>query len=203
METSADLDRTSVASAEATTARVLAAARTTLLTYDSSAFTVRQVAKIAGVSEMTIYRRWPRKADLMVAVVLFEIERFVEQMESRVTSDMTVEEVVVEGFLTTYRYVQTNPVFVRLIAAESDKILPLLTAGVGGVFALLRPIIANRMRSAKDGHDYTADDLEGSAEVMLRICHSLWLTPDSHFALETDADLRAFARRSLVPLLRI
>src|SRR5437016_3927875 len=71
--------------------------------------TVDDVAKRAGLGRMTVYRRFPRKDDLVEAVILREARRMAERVSAAAEGQPTVEERAVESFVTMVREVRGNP----------------------------------------------------------------------------------------------
>ncbi|MEU8248021.1 TetR/AcrR family transcriptional regulator [Nonomuraea sp. NPDC048916] len=172
--------------------RILDAAFTRMLAGGLRRLTVDEVAKEAGLSRITVYRRFARKGDLVQEVILRELRRFLRSFEQAVAPLPDMPERVVEGFAVTLRLVRGHPLLSRLLATEPETILPQLTLEAGPYLAVAREYLAAHL---------DAPDAQAVAETFIRVALSFVLTPDSVVPLATDEQARAYARRHLVPLL--
>ncbi|MCA2222846.1 TetR/AcrR family transcriptional regulator [Nonomuraea aurantiaca] len=178
-----------------TAGRILDAAYTRMLEHGLRRLTVDDVARQAGLSRITVYRRFARKSDLIQGVMLRELHRFLRAFEQAVGPLPTMADRVTEGFAITLRLVRGHPLLSRLLATEPEMILPHLTVEAGPYLAVARAYLAGHL-GASD-----APDAEAVAEMFIRIALSFVLTPDSAIPLDSDDEARAYARRHLVPLL--
>ncbi|MEU7830870.1 MULTISPECIES: TetR/AcrR family transcriptional regulator [unclassified Nonomuraea] len=183
-------------SGEPTTAgRILDAAYARMLEHGLRRLTVDDVARQAGLSRITVYRRFARRSDLIQGVMLRELHRFLRAFEQEVGPLPTMADRVTEGFAVTLRLVRGHPLLSRLLATEPDMILPHLTVQAGPYLAAARAYLAGHLNASD------APDAEAVAEMFIRIALSFVLTPDSAIPLDSDDEARAYARRHLVPLL--
>jgi TetR/AcrR family transcriptional repressor of uid operon len=174
------------------TDRILDAAYARMLEHGLRRLTVDDVARQAGLSRITVYRRFSRKGDLIQAVILRELRRFLHAFEQVVGPLPTMADRVTEGFAITLRLVREHPLLSRLLAGEPDMILPHLTLEAGPYLAVAREYLAAH---------FDTPEAEAVAEMFIRIALSFVLTPDSAIPLGNDDEARAYARRHLVPLL--
>ncbi|MEU4225414.1 TetR/AcrR family transcriptional regulator [Nonomuraea sp. NPDC026600] len=180
-------------STEATsTERILDAAYARMLEHGLRRLTVDDVARQAGLSRITVYRRFSRKSDLIQGVILRELHRFLRAFEQAVGPLPTMADRVTEGFAVTLRLVRGHPLLSRLLVTEPETILPHLTLEAGGYLAVAREYLAAHLDTP---------DAEAVAEMFIRIALSFVLTPDSAIPLDSDDETRAYARHHLVPLL--
>lgn len=185
-------------STEATsTGRILDAAYARMLEHGLRRLTVDDVARQAGLSRITVYRRFSRKGDLIQGVIMRELHRFLRAFEQAVGPLPTMADRVTEGFAVTLRLVRGHPLLSRLLATEPELILPHLTLEAGAYLAVARQYLAAHL----DAPDLVTPDAEAVAEMFIRIALSFVLTPDSAIPLDSDDETRAYARRHLVPLL--
>src|SRR3954463_11163384 len=84
-----------------TASRVLAAALEQFEEFGIRRTTMEDVARRAGLSRVTIYRRFPGKEALVEAVILGEAQRFFAELEAAVAGIESVEERIVEAFVRT------------------------------------------------------------------------------------------------------
>jgi AcrR family transcriptional regulator len=182
------------------TVRILDAAYGRMLQFGLRRTTVEDVARQAGIARITIYRRFPNREELVRAVVLREAGRIFSQVDAAVEGLETIEDQLVEGFVTVLRAVRSHPLVIRLLATEIDLLLPVVTVDGGPVLALAREYLAGHLRRAQKAGRMRRSDPEAVAEVLVRITLSFLVTPDSCIPLDSDRQARAFARRFLVPL---
>jgi AcrR family transcriptional regulator len=178
-------------SADASVERILDAALDLLVRYGPRRTTVEDVARRAGVGRATVYRRFPGKDQLFEAVLLRECRRFLEQLDAALSATSSVEEKIIHGYAETMRLARTHPLIQQLVRREPETTLPYLTSHGGPVIAMCRGFVAQLI--ADD-----VDEPEVTAELLVRLVHSLVLTPDGVIPVDADA-ARDFARRRLVP----
>jgi AcrR family transcriptional regulator len=87
-----------------------------------------------------------------------------------------------------------------LLRVEPQVILPFMTVRAELGHAVVRGFLAYHLGRARDAGQLAALDVEPIAELMTRITTSFLLSPASCIPCESDEDMRAFARRYLVPL---
>lgn len=161
--------------------------------------TVDDVARRAGVGRVTVYRRIGGKPELIRAVLTRESERLFAEVMAAAEAAGGMAERIVTSFATTVTAVRRNAVWQRLLTLETDSALPQLTvdgqpvlaAAVAATARILDPGLGDRVPSA---------DQLARAELMVRITHSVLLTPHVVVPLADYDDLVAFARAHLVPL---
>ncbi|TDD85044.1 TetR/AcrR family transcriptional regulator [Actinomadura rubrisoli] len=179
--------------------RILDAALAEFETYGLRRVSVEDVAKRAGVARTTIYRRFTNKEQLLQAVILREVRRFLTAIAEATEDLPTPEDAVVEGFVVGLRSARTHPLMTRVLESEPEAFLPQLSMNGGAIMLAARDILADRLRRARPGD---AEDHGTVAEVLLRLAVSLLLVPGGGLALEDEAAIRAFARDYLTRMLR-
>jgi AcrR family transcriptional regulator len=157
---------------------VVDAAFEEFLAYGLRRTTVDVVARRAGVSRATLYRRFKDKDALVQA---------------------TVEQRLVEGFVVGIRYARADRLLNRLLASDAEALLPYLTTNGALVVAAARDFLVRQGGSGEPVRDRTP---AGVAELFVRLAISFTLMPDSAIPLGTDEEVRAFARAYLAPLMR-
>jgi AcrR family transcriptional regulator len=186
---------------DATSARILDAALAQFVQVGLRNTTMESVARAAGVSHMTVYRRWGSRAELEQAVVIRGARRVFALLDEVVARITDPQERLVEGFVVLFQFARSNPLL-HLVDTDPEIVLPMLTTRAAPVFAMARSYLADRLRRAQGAGAVGDFDAEGVAELLVRVTHSLLLIPESSNPLESDADVRAFASRYLAPLLR-
>lgn len=161
--------------------------------------TIDDVAKCAGLSRITVYRRFSTKSVLIEACLLRECGRFLAELDRAVVDLPTMEERVVEGFAVAMLSARDHPLIGGLLRTEPETMLPFLTVHGGPTLAALRGYLSEHLRRGRDADQ--VEDPEPVAELMVRITVSFLLNPHSCVELGDAEQARAFARRYLAPLL--
>jgi AcrR family transcriptional regulator len=164
--------------------------------------TMDDVARRAGLARITIYRRFENKNALIEAVLLRECRRCLAALADAVSEVFGIEERIVEGFAFALRYAREHPLVGGLLRVEPQVILPFLTVRAELATSVIRGFLALHLARARDAGELAAPDVEPVAELMTRITTSFLLSAASCIPCETDEQMRAFARRYLVPLAR-
>ncbi|MEU5660433.1 TetR family transcriptional regulator [Streptomyces sp. NPDC047737] len=186
---------------DALSEQILDAAREQFMTFGLRRSTVDDVAKRAKVSRVTVYRRIGNKDSLVSACLLREYRRFVADVDEAVAALPTMEDRLVAGFVTVLKHIREHPLVGGLLRLEPEIMLPFLTLESGPAFLAMRGYLAGRLRHAQRLEGRPETDPTPVAELMVRITVSFLLNPLSCFELDDDEQVRAFARRYLVPLL--
>ncbi len=161
---------------------------------------VDDVAKRAGVSRVTVYRRFQTKDRLVEETLLRELSRFFARLDAAVAGLPTMRERVIEGFVVALRHTRAHPVRrhaaarTRGSAAVPDRAGRLLARGHRRV-----PDGASAPGAA--GRGRPDEDPRPVAELMVRVAVSFLLNPSSCIEMEDAEQARNFARRYLAPLL--
>ena len=109
--------------------RLLDAARECVLAVGVRRTTVTDVARRAGVSRMTLYRRYPDLEAVLAALMTREFGRLIGQAAEGATTRERVVAMVVNGS----RALASDPLFVRLLDVDPELLLPYVTRRLGGM----------------------------------------------------------------------
>lgn len=183
--------------------RILAGAVEQIEDFGVRRFTVDDLARRLGVSRVTIYRRFEKKSRLLEAVLLYELNRILREIDAAVADCKTLEERLVEGFVASLLVLRGHRLLNRLMRTEPELILPLLTVGGAPVIAASREFASRfaRGEAAREGVELDEERLEVLSELFARAILSFVLTPQSAVSMETAEEARSFARRYLAPVL--
>jgi AcrR family transcriptional regulator len=108
---------------------LLDAARECVLAVGVRRTTLTDVARRAGVSRMTLYRRYPDLEAVLSALMTREFGRLIGQSAEGETTRERVVAMVVHGC----RALAADPLFVRLLDVDPELLLPYMTRRLGGV----------------------------------------------------------------------
>ncbi|MBZ6138259.1 TetR/AcrR family transcriptional regulator [Streptomyces olivaceus] len=186
---------------DATARRILDAALEQFTVFGLRRSSVDDVAKRAGVSRVTVYRRFGNKEGLVEQTLLRENSRFFQRLDAAVAALPTMEERVVEGFVVALRHTRAHPLFGGLLRLEPEVVLPYLTVHGGSSLSATVDYLTGHLRRAQKAEGRPGDDPRPVAELMVRVAVSFLLNPASCIAMDDEDQARAFARRYLAPLL--
>lgn len=186
---------------DATTERILDAAMRQFEVLGVRRSSVEDVARRAGLSRMTIYRRFPRKDRLIEAAILRECRRFFAELQAATAELPTLEERLIESFVAALRFARAHALLQRLAVTEPEMLLPYLTTEGGPVLDVVREFLVAQIRASQDEGIVARFDPEPLAEILARLALSFVVTPDSRLPLAHEREGRALARRYLAPMI--
>ena len=185
-----------------TTAKILDAAYEQFCLVGIQRTTMEDVAKRAGISRITVYRRIATKDALVDHVLRREFDRYVVQFLADVRAADTAADRVVLGFASALRAIRRNALLSRLLAVEPEALVRSLIGDGGRTLELLRAFVAGQLRAEqRAGHVADGVDVDLVAELMVRVSASFLLTPSRTVDLDDDARVEALARQFLAPML--
>jgi AcrR family transcriptional regulator len=112
--------------------RLLDAARASVLAVGVRRTTLTDVARRAGVSRMTLYRRYPDLEGVLAALMTREFGLLVERAAER-ADGATARERVVAMVVHGARSLSEDPLFERLLDVDPELLLPYVTRRLGGM----------------------------------------------------------------------
>jgi AcrR family transcriptional regulator len=182
--------------------RVAAAALDEFAEHGIRRTSMEDVARRAGVSRMTVFRRFASKQRLVEVVIAREVHRGMQELDLLWEGAETLEDRLVAGFEFAGRYVRGHPLFDRLLRSEPEVLLPPLTLDGGPVLELYRSLIANRLQAEVNAGRAATSDIDGVAEVIARLAISLLLTRDGTITLDDPHSVRRLVNLTLLPMLQ-
>ncbi|MFC5751433.1 TetR/AcrR family transcriptional regulator [Actinomadura rugatobispora] len=185
-----------------TRARVLDAAYEQFCRMGIQRSTMEDVAKRAGVSRITVYRRFTTKDALVEQVVRREFRRYFDRFLIDIDQAETAADRVVLGFVSSLRAIRGNPLIGGLIDTEPDLLVSSMISDGGRTLAAVREFVAGQLRQEQRAGNVPADlDTDFVAEMMVRVSASFLAIPSHLIDLDDDDQLAAVARRFLLPML--
>jgi AcrR family transcriptional regulator len=174
---------------------VLDAAERVFEQYGARRANVDDIAREAGVSRSTLYRRYPNKEALLAAVVVRAVDGFFDQLD-RIAADLPPQEAVIECFVRGLAIMREIPVLGRLAQTEPDVVTGI--PGRGHLLIAQSDRIARTLR--RSGATAPDDELRMVAELMLRLASTYLLDSEGHLDLSDEQAVRDFAKRYLSQL---
>lgn len=182
-------------SADRTSQRILDAALTEAAAVGLDRITVEDVVRRAGVSRMTAYRRYPRRDDLVEALVHRETQRFLGAVADAIEAVEDPHDGVAAAFVAAVRFARTHPIVRRVGQAEpaviGDWVEPM---AMGAAF------IANYIHGEQPGAP--SQPVRWVADVFARLFFTYLAAPPSDPDFGDDAELLRFARDVLTPMVQ-
>lgn len=131
---------------------LLDAARDCVLAVGLRRTTLTDVARRAGVSRMTMYRKWPDMATLMADLMTREWSTLAVTSDAEAVGD-TARERIVDSMVRGARSLRWHPMFRRIVELDPEVLLPYLVDRRGSVqdAILAQTVAALRKGQPADG----------------------------------------------------
>src|SRR3954452_19163762 len=152
--------------------RLLDAARACLVTVGWRRTTLTEVARRAGVSRMTIYRRWPDMRALLGDLMTREWSGLV-RIDDTGRDALTR---VVRGAVATVQAVRADPLFARVVELDPELLLPYLLERPGRSQHLVIEAVAAQIRAGQDTGEIRSGDPDLLARSLVLACHGFTLS---------------------------
>lgn len=178
-----------------TSQRILDAALSEAAAVGLQRITVEDVVRRAGVSRMTAYRRYPRRDDLVAALVRRETQRFLGVVADAIEGVEDSDDGVAEAFIAAVSFAREHPILRRAAQNEPAPIadsVELLTMGSA--------FIANYIHG--DATGAPSQQVRWVADVFARLFFTYISMPPSDPDFTDDAELRRFAHEVLTPMVQ-
>jgi AcrR family transcriptional regulator len=173
---------------------VLDAAREAILAVGWSRTTLTDVARRAGVSRMTIYRRWPEMRALLADLMTREWTAAVEPALRTRTQDPL--ERIVHGVVTAVRALRDNDLLARITDVDPELLLPYLLDRRGRSQQLVLDLLTTEIRRAQRAGVVRRGNAGLLARSIVLAAHGFTLS--AHTMLDGEqprgADVRRFDR---------
>lgn len=160
------------------------------------------ISRRAGVTRVTIYRRFSGKDDLIEATLSREIGRVLGEATTIATTTSGIDAQIEETVLYILRLTRTHPLVTQLLAVAPEEALGFYTVrGEEMVSQGIEYITAVLETGQEQGvlERYAARPV---AEMIARMAHSLLLTPAAGVDFGDEDAARAFIRTAIVPLMK-
>lgn len=160
-----------------------------------------EIARRAGISPATLYRRYAQKSDVVAAVGLREAERLLTALEHTIDVTTPALEQLTVLHQTVAARLRANELLQRVLATEPDSVLPKLTVDADPILEIGRGYLAAFLVRLQDEGHLPTYDVRPVADWLARLAQSEVLTPSKDPL--TDDAARAFVRDHLAPFVRL
>jgi AcrR family transcriptional regulator len=175
-----------------TSRRILDAALQEAAAVGLQRITVEDVVRRAGVSRMTAYRRYPRRDDLMEALVRRETQRFLAAVADAIDAVEDPQDGVAAAFIGAVTFAREHPMLRRAGHVEPAPVDASELLKMGSAF------IANYIHGDKPGAP--PQSVRWVADVFARLFFTYISMPPTDPDFGNDAELRRFAAEVLTPM---
>jgi len=159
---------------------------------------IDDIARVAGVGRMTVFRRFESKNRLAQLVLLRVVAQVTERARITFVGARDLETGLSEALVVAVKELRDHPLYVKVLRTEPDSFLRTLTTDGTSVIAVVRRSVADWLGSSGGG-PLNDEDAEMVAESITRLGVSLILAPEGLIPLYDDKGLRAYFARYLVP----
>lgn len=131
---------------------ILDATRDLVMTFGVRRTTATDVARRAGISRMTLYRRFHDMEGLLVALLTREVERLLQEVATEAATLPTARERLVASLVSGISRLADDPLLARLIEVDPEVLVPYLLERSGTSQRALRAYVeASLTDGAGDG----------------------------------------------------
>jgi AcrR family transcriptional regulator len=182
-----------------TDARIFDGALEAIASYGSQRVTVDDIADAAGVSRMTIFRRFGTKDSVLQRLTARELSRFLADVDARIETITDPAARTAEGFVLCLQLAQQHPWFSRLFRSDQRMLIDVMSNGDPSPLAMGRDFVADALLRYRPGSN---DDQSRQrlAELLIRVTLAYALFPSGLVDLTDETQLRAFAEGTIAPL---
>ncbi|WP_435214572.1 TetR/AcrR family transcriptional regulator [Streptomyces sp. bgisy034] len=186
---------------------VLDAVRDCVLAVGVRRTTLTDVARRAGVSRMTLYRRWPDVRSLVGDLMTREWVAVATGAMPERRPGTTTRDLMVEGLVAGVRTFRAHPLFQKIVDVDPELLLPYVLDRRGASQMALLALLTDAVREGHADGSVRAGHVERQARSLLLIVQSFTLslrtmTDEDDADLGSDAflaELRSILERTLTP----
>ncbi|MFF5483535.1 TetR/AcrR family transcriptional regulator [Streptomyces sp. NPDC012935] len=186
---------------------VLDAVRDCVLAVGVRRTTLTDVARRAGVSRMTLYRRWPDVRSLVGDLMTREWVAVATAAMPDRRPGTSARGLIVDGLVTGVGAFRAHPLFRKIVDVDPELLLPYVLDRRGASQQALLALLADGLREGHADGSVRAGHLERQARALLLIVQSFTLslrtmTDEDDADLSSEAflaELRSILERTLTP----
>lgn len=180
------------------TSRLLDAAREEFVAHGIGRTAIGDIARRAGVSRPTLYRKCGDKEDIVAAVLIRETAEFFVRAQAVLAPLSSAEDRMVEAFVMGMREARDHPLVLALKEFDAESfsrnVFDMNASGYQGLLAVIAELLAD--------DTYPAVAVKRALDLALRLTSTFLMSPSVLVPTDTDEDTREFAGRYLLPLMR-
>ncbi|WP_063807288.1 TetR/AcrR family transcriptional regulator [Streptomyces caeruleatus] len=186
---------------------VLDAVRDCVLAVGVRRTTLTDVARRAGVSRMTLYRRWPDVRSLVGDLMTREWVAVATGAMPERRAGAHARGLIVDGLVAGVEAFRVHPLFRKIVDVDPELLLPYVLDRRGASQEALIALLADAVREGHTDGSVRAGHVERQARALLLIVQSFTLslrtmTDEDDADLSSEAflaELRSILERTLTP----
>lgn len=179
---------------------ILAAARRSYLDAGIAATGMKEVAAEAGVARSTLYRYFPGRDDLLIAVIRDEMLELNDFIHRRLGKYTAPADLVVEGLILAMKEIPRRPLLAAVFASDEDSRARRVIWSSNTIVGFGEELMAHVIRPAQDAGLLNNSVAPGVlVEWVYRLLLSFLTLPSNW--IRSDRELRATLHALLVPVL--
>lgn len=191
---------TAAAESRSTEDLALDAARDAILAVGWSRTTLTDIARRAGLSRMTLYRRWPEMNALLADLMTREWASLVDLGPRQANH----RDRLVGGVVGTVAALRGNELFNRIVELDPEMLLPYLLRRAGRSQELVLALLVSEISAGQDAAEIRGGDPELIARSLLLATHGFTLsvqtmTDEVRDDAAFDTELTQLLERYLTP----
>src|SRR3954453_5907527 len=183
--------------------RILRSAREEFVRHGIRRANVTDIARRAGISRVTVHRRFGDKAGLFRAVILADVAQFVERFDEVWYAEAPVATRVTDAAVLAIKQSRAHPLLTTLMLSEPEDVALQFTAAGGDEFQLISGLLAARLDDLVEREELAPLDTRLVAEAVLRLWYTFILIPHGVAPGEDDEAIQAFVSKILFPMLQL
>ena len=184
--------------ADRMTQRILDAALAEAAASGLQRLTVEDVVRRAGVGRMTVYRRYPRREDLVQALQNREVQRFLRAVADGIDRATDRVDSLTEAFIAAAEFARGHPLLRRGGQTDPGSIIEAVAADDARLLALGSAFIARHIHGDRPGSP--SQSARWAADAWARLFVTYVAVPPTDPDFGDDKQLRRFAREVLAPM---
>jgi TetR/AcrR family transcriptional repressor of uid operon len=181
--------------------RILEAAREELVEFGMRRTSLDDIARAAHVGRATLFRRFPNRDALMLALAAREAQRSIASVDAQVAPIEDPDEFLVAGALTVVHEIIGNELLRRLLVTDRGRMLPLLSGKGTAILTMGRLYMSAQLHRLQDQGARLTGDPEVISELLARLVLSLAVNPESVLPLDDDDRLEQIIRTIFLPMI--
>src|SRR3954454_135554 len=154
----------------------LDAAREAILAVGWSRTTLTDIARRAGVSRMTLYRRWPDTQTLLADLMTREWGHVVTAAGVGTTEDGTALDRIADGIVATVQALRANALLRRIVDVDPEVLLPYLLDRRGRSQEMVLEALGAMIAEAQREGSVRPGDPGVLARALVLACHGFTLS---------------------------
>jgi AcrR family transcriptional regulator len=178
--------------------RIIDAVLDELLVTPLRKLSLEDVARRAGLTRVTVYRRFGDRQRVIEAMFAREISRFLEMVAAADDPAASASDRVAEAFATALRFVHSHRVVTHLLATGPGELLDTLLADDRFVIVAGSAYITAQIQAGDP--ESPAGDAHRIGELLGRLFVALVLMPPTTVNLTDPDQARALARELIAPI---